>query len=127
MILKADVTGVSADDNETFRGYVRTGAIAPHSDEEAGLSAVRESWVILRAGATAQMAISVRGDFGKELGASSVSGAASGTETFVIRKWDHPQEADMQFVQLEVGDASAAATQWAVHYVESLTIEEGEA
>ena len=129
MILKVDVDGVGKDDDTAFQAFVTTRQFAPHQGGELTLSAVRESWVVLRRGTdtTTTITIFVFGDFGKQYGSSDVSSAAQALETLVIAKWDHPDTADMQFIQLGIGDAAPIDNYWALHHVSSIAIQEGEA
>jgi hypothetical protein len=108
-ILKADTSDTS-DNGTAFRGYVRTRPFTP-----AGLATnfgLDEGYLVAEAGSGVSIRLSVIRDMGAETRTSDVTLTATGSETYVLKKFEACDLSEAWCAQMEIGDASATASAW---------------
>lgn len=123
-IYKADADGVGNDGGELFQGFITSRAVAP-SGKVNQLGAIRESYITAKSSLANLQMTSIR-DFGKATKTSLVSLIPELSETHVTRKFEDMQEADINYLQVQVGDDQPRDSQWAIDHLYVQVQPEGE-
>lgn len=125
MLLMCDDTTKDVDEDEAYKAYIKTRAVAPGGDVSV-LGGYREPQIVAKARAATTLQLTLIKDFGVFESPSTVSLAPAGAETRVIRKFEGGTIADAKTVECIIGDVEAVASQWAVDQLTLKPLVEGE-
>lgn len=125
MILKTDITGVSADDSVAFQAHVESRPMLP-SGKVTQLGLVQEAYLAARAAASVTVQASLIRDFGETVAVSTATLTAEGSESHVFRAFENLVNADLTHAALKLGDASAVANYWSLDILHVNVLNEGE-
>ena len=104
-LLKLDVSATLTDNGTTYQAYAKSRSLLPSAELGQNLSAFEPH---LEAKAqTGTITVTYDRDFGAETTSATVSLAASGTETRILRKVEGAQIADAGVIQVQIGDGAA--------------------
>lgn len=127
MILKADVVGVGVDNSTAYQAYVKSRGLPP-SGQVSELCHIRQGHLVARQQTGVSVRATIVAEFGgRTSGTSDAALTPAATETRVIRDFESLQDADLQYVQMQLGDASAVDSQWSLDMLVVNIITDGEA
>lgn len=116
LLWKCD-TSTTTDAGTAFQAYATTKPL-PTSASFAKRIGTDEPYLLAKAQAATSIQVTVEQDFGRITARSAtVSIAAAGSETRVIKKLEGLETAGASMVQLTIGDASAVASAWTLDAV----------
>ena len=117
MLLLCDVPGLGEDDGEVFQGYVQSRVITVEGPDMLGF--FREGSLVAKASSGTSIEATALGDFGLTSSQGTVTLTPSGTEDYVVRKFEGLQLADIVYLQVKIGDPTTPTAPVACWSLES--------
>ena len=115
-VKKVDDSAVTADASVAFQAYVKTRPIAPGGPGYNG--EIGDLMVLAPAATGVTLTATVTPDFGASPdGTGTALLTAAGSETRVSKRLEGSALAGAQFVQIQIGDASAVSNAWSLDHL----------